>query len=727
MLFGTRPDLLAERQLIKRTAEFRVNPQTVDGGSDSDLSDGNAVEGGKSFRLKSATRFAAIISLDLFAICAGLIATLLAGRLFFADYALAPLAFKPAFLLIFGAVSTTVLISTGLYSRSWRFLSVADMIFLTVVTTAALAASWAITALFFAEVTAARNLMVITGIAHTGLCLTLLAAMRVCRRGLRIWRQRKKRHSIKNSKPVIILGDLDWASHIITLVRKDQQSGIRISGIITPDHGHMVGRVSGIPILGPVEMLPVIVQLMQQSGVKLHAVIIPDDTSSLGPDLYRKLTALGRDSNIEIRRFRDPLSQITGPVSRINGAAQLETISTTDLLGRPELDLERGLIRQTIANRKILVTGAGGSIGSELVRQIAAFNPSEIILLENCEFNLFNIDMEIREKFPKLIIRPELCCVRERSAVRRIFRKHRPNMVFHAAALKHVPLVELNPCAGAHTNILGTRNIADAMCEFGGEAMILVSTDKAVNPVGTMGGTKRLSELYCQALDKVGEGDEHAPRLITVRFGNVIGSSGSLIPLFQKQLSDGRDLTVTHPDMERFFMTIQEAVQLVLHSSAQSLERDGDRGHLFVLDMGQPVKIVDIAHRMIQMAGMDGQVTIKFIGLRPGEKLYEELFDNSEEQFDVGMKGVFGARTKSLPLSILSRAFDEMEKLIENGDEEAVRNIIRRLIALAQDESQSFMFAQGVRLPGGYDNNVALLDIGRMDDGSGHISTGSIQ
>jgi len=330
----------------------------------------------------------------------------------------------------------------------------------------------------------------------------------------------------------------------------------------------------------------------------------------------------------------------------------------TELLGRKEFSMEREIVSRQINGECILVTGAGGTIGSELVRQLASFAPSKLVLIDHSEYNLYVIEMELREAFPDIEICPELCSIRQATSVRHVFAKHRPTIVYHAAALKHVPIVEANPCAGVHTNVIGTKIVADAVCEFGARAMVQVSTDKAVNPVGMMGATKRVGELYCQALDLCGVDDSEAPRFMTVRFGNVLGSSGSIVPLFKKQIIEGRPLTITHPDIMRFFMTVKEAVQLILQSSARALEEGSERGNIFVLDMGDPVKIVDMAKQMIRLSGLepDVDVPIKFIGLRPGQKLFEQLFDTCQPQTNLALPGILQASSQSCPLPIITRS-----------------------------------------------------------------------
>ena len=312
--------------------------------------------------------------------------------------------------------------------------------------------------------------------------------------------------------------------------------------------------------------------------------------------------------------------------------------------------------------------------GSELTRQIAAFGPSEIILIDSTEFNLYSIDLELSEKFPDVSRTMYLCSIRDAHRVNEIFARHQPELVFHAAALKHVPMVELNPCEGILTNAIGTKNVAEAAKRCGVLAMVQISTDKVVNPTSVMGLTKRLAELYCQALD-IGESENTAgSRFMTVRFGNVLGSSGSLIPLFQRQIARGGPLTVTDANMTRYFMTIREAVELTLHASAHGLEKKLGLGQIFVLDMGAPIKILDIARRMIRLAGHtpDEDIKIKIVGCRPGEKLYEEIFDKFEQRVESSVAGVFGAVPVPVPLEKLRKALRKLAAAAEVGDVDKV-------------------------------------------------------
>ena len=332
-------------------------------------------------------------------------------------------------------------------------------------------------------------------------------------------------------------------------------------------------------------------------------------------------------------------------------------------------DLES--VAELINGKVVLATGAGGSIGSELCRQIAMFGPSLLAISDSSEFHLYLLDTELRERHPNLRIVTRIVDVRDNARVSKLFEEVRPAVVFHAAALKHVPLVESNPLEGIKTNLIGTRNVADATLRSEASTFVMISTDKAVNPTNIMGATKRAAEAYCQSLDVVSE----KTRFKTVRFGNVLGSNGSVVPRFQEQIAAGGPVTVTHPNMVRFFMTIPEAVRLVLHASAHALRRQSDRGKIMVLDMGEPVRIADLAERMIQLAGFKPRTDIEivFTGLRPGEKLYEELFDPSEVQDGRTDEGYVVASPRVIDKGLLHRTLSGIE--VAAAKENSVRAV----------------------------------------------------
>ncbi|MEM9838778.1 MAG: SDR family NAD(P)-dependent oxidoreductase [Pseudomonadota bacterium] len=350
------------------------------------------------------------------------------------------------------------------------------------------------------------------------------------------------------------------------------------------------------------------------------------------------------------------------------------------LLGRTARPVNLALATTMVSGRNVLVTGAGGTIGSELCRQIAKLGPAKLILADNGEFNLYTIEQELREAGYEDILVPQLIDVCQRDHVMGLFKKYSPSLVLHAAALKHVPIVEYNPCAAALVNVLGAKNVFDAAMEYASSKVVFISTDKAVNPSSFMGATKRIAELYAQALD-VAQSDT---RFVTVRFGNVLGSTGSVAPLFQRQIEKGGPITVTHPDVQRYFMTTQEAACLVLN--AASLDKDdgvvSHDGRIFVLDMGDPIKIVTLAERMIEAAGKTPHedVEIIFTKLRPGEKLFEEIFHSLEKLLTTGTDGVLLASPTMIDLPLLEPRFSDVVRHARVGNREALLDAVHHLV-----------------------------------------------
>jgi O-antigen biosynthesis protein WbqV len=363
-------------------------------------------------------------------------------------------------------------------------------------------------------------------------------------------------------------------------------------------------------------------------------------------------------------------------------------VAIEELLDRPQVPLDREGMARLIQGRRVLVTGAGGTIGGELARQVAALGPAQLTLLDHGEYVLYEIDLELRERHPDVPRRAVLADVRDEPRIRRLFEQIQPELVFHAAALKHVPMVENDPLEGLLTNALGTRVVADAARAVGCRAMVFISTDKAVNPTSVMGASKRLAEMYCQALEREARHAGQGMRCVTVRFGNVLGSTGSVVPLFRRQLERGGPLTVTHPDMRRYFMTVREAVGLVLQASVIGAEDRADQppelaeGGIFVLDMGKPVKIVDLARRMIRLAGLqpDQDVEIRFTGLRPGEKLYEELFHGQEPPRPTAFAGLLMATPRTADPALVGRAIDEIAAACRGGHPNQALAQLSRLV-----------------------------------------------
>ncbi|MGD9637664.1 MAG: polysaccharide biosynthesis protein [Alphaproteobacteria bacterium] len=478
--------------------------------------------------------------------------------------------------------------------------------------------------------------------------------------------------NIENKIPVLLYGlgsETDW---FIRAMQSGAVENYRALGIIAKKQ--RVGQqVRGIEVLGTEEDIKDVIAKLAKKNLAPQKLILTRE--DLDGKKINELFELASANGMTLARIPKADNLRSG----INEKIDIKPVAIEDLLQRPQKVLDKESMRSLIHNRRVLITGAGGSIGSELTRQIAGFEPSEMTLLENSEFNLYNIDMEMSEKFSHIKKNPVIADVRNKKHIELIFAERTPELVFHAAALKHVPMTEINPLTGILTNTLGTKIVADACDKFGIKVMVMISTDKAVNPTNVMGATKRLAECYCQALDIKNSlsDDFNATRYVTVRFGNVLGSTGSVIPLFQRQLENGMPLTVTHPDITRYFMTIKEAVELVLQASVlgarhrQKQENEPEyNGKIFVLEMGEAVKISDLAKQMIKLAGLrpDIDVEIRYTGLRPGEKMYEELFYNSESLLKTPCKDILLAEPRIVDLKMLAKELEKVEKFCINGE-----------------------------------------------------------
>ena len=582
----------------------------------------------------------------------------------------------------FAVTATAVLVLLRVYRQSWRFFGFRHA---AAVVGSSLVGSaigwWALLAIQEVPFTYPLAIAALTQwMLATGLLMGLRSARRIAREsfsGSHITLGKSTRSDLPQA---LLIGPPQWAMSIIELMRAEDEPQFAIAGILLPSDADVIDRIGGVRVLGSHDKLVDVARAAEEQGRPFSLAITLDDGMYLGNREMTRLSHRARELGLELSRIKNHWSQIL----QRPGTAEATELSVPDLLGRNEYELEGDLITRQIEGKRVLVTGAGGTIGGELARQLASFRPSRIVLLELSEFNLYSIEMQLREAYPDLDIRPELCDIRSEEEVLRVFEEHRPSVVYHAAALKHVPIVEMNPCAGVHTNIIGTKHVADAVTQFGAKAMVQVSTDKAVNPVGMMGATKRVGELYSQALDMCGVDDPDAPRFMTVRFGNVLGSSGSILPLFRRQLEEGKPLTVTHPDIERFFMTVREAVQLILQSSAAALAEDLERGSIYVLDMGKPVRIVDLAYRLIAQYGLEPEVDvpIEFVGLRPGEKLYEELFDDCEEEVESRIGGIFEARSHPIPLPFINKSIDRLREAVMRGDPAEAERIAHHLVKI---------------------------------------------
>lgn len=460
----------------------------------------------------------------------------------------------------------------------------------------------------------------------------------------------------KSQRKVLIMGA--GRSGMITkqMIDNDTKSNVKVVGFLE-DNPRKIGNViSGVRIYSAKDEFEKVVLKHSPTELILAATKLSLEKKN---ELVDKCLEFG----IKVTSVPSADQWIGGEFD-IN---QIKEVKIEDLLGRNTIILKNKFISKELNDKCILITGAAGSIGSEIVRQVVRYSPSKIVLLDQSETGLFEIENEIRsiKKMGDELV-PFVCDVTNRGRLKECFSTYRPNLIFHAAAYKHVPMMETNVPEAIACNILGTRNVADLSVEFEVEKFVMISTDKAVNPTSVMGATKRAAEVYVQSLnDFLVSIDSESTKFITTRFGNVLGSNGSVIPIFKKQIQAGGPITVTHPEITRYFMTIPEACGLVLEAGTM-----GDGGEIFVFDMGKSVKIVDLAKRMIQLSGLvEGKdIDIVFTGLRPGEKLFEELLDNAESNMATHHPKIMIAQTRKIDFTEVKESVDQMESAVRSGE-----------------------------------------------------------
>lgn len=551
----------------------------------------------------------------------------------------------------------------GLYRGLWRYASLNDLVSITKAVTATVLVWLPLAFLVTRLEDLPRSLPLI-------LWMLLMAGLGAPRFGWRLFKDGllDLRPRPMGGVPVLLVGSGDGAELFVRAMAQMTAPPYRVLGLVDTEGQRVGWQMRGVEVIGPVNDIVDITERLGERGERPQRWILADD--HLDGDVVARLLDLAETQGVTLSRVPQLTDLRSGRPDEKR--LQLRPIAIEDLLNRPQARLDREAPRALVAGRRVLVTGAGGSIGSELVRQLVAAGPAKIVLFDSSEYLLYLIDHELGERAPELDRLPVIGDVRDRAALDRVFASEKPDIVVHAAALKHVPMVEYNPCEGVLTNVSGSRNVADACRAHGVQVMVMVSTDKAVHPTNVMGATKRAAESWCQALDVLGA-DGKGTRYVTVRFGNVLGSNGSVVPLFQKQLERGGPITVTHPEMTRYFMTIREAVELVIQAAAlRAREARDPGGRLFVLDMGEPVKIVDLARQMVRLAGLRPglDVPITFVGLRPGEKLHEELFYAAEELVPTSIKGVMLASPRRVDHAVLTRMLDGLIDAARRGDED---------------------------------------------------------
>ena len=557
----------------------------------------------------------------------------------------------PTLLLFFLIIK---LIVFGLYKQYrgwWRYVAISDLIGIlraSLVSTLIIVGLWWVTLNIPSVRRQFQNIARVgQGVFMADLFITflLLAGLRML---TRLYYEEFLTIEDRRLKRFLIIGAGDAGEALLREIHRMSVAQYEVIGFIDNDAAKQGFNIHGIPVIGTVEQLP---EICKNRNIEEIAIAMPSATHQQ----LRRVIQVCEGTKI---RFRT-VPSITDIASGKFRVSQIRDVDINDLLGRETVELDLDLIEDYVKDKIILVTGAGGSIGSEMSRQVCNFAPKLLLLVEQAENPLFEIERELRMQFPQVPIKAIICNITDKIRVEEIFERYKPEVVIHSAAHKHVPLMELNPGEGIKNNVVGTQVVGDAADNHSSANFVMISTDKAVNPTSLMGSSKRVAEMYIQDLNRTSK-----TRFVTVRFGNVLGSNGSVVPIFKNQIAQGGPVTVTHPEMKRYFMTIPEASQLVLQAAAM-----GKGGEIFVLDMGEAVKIVDLARELITLSGFrpGEDIEITYTGPRPGEKLFEEL----------SIKGEDMQLTRHPKIGIWKNIPVDREKL---------RNSIKELVSTAQKQ-----------------------------------------
>jgi FlaA1/EpsC-like NDP-sugar epimerase len=575
----------------------------------------------------------------------------------------------PAFVIYSGFVY----VFSGLYKAKWRFTSLPDLFNIvraaTVLATTLLALDYILLApnvygtFFFGKITI---------VLYWVLQIAFLSGPRVAYRYFRY--TRTLRHAKEGgSTPILLVGRTADADVLLRAIESGAVKKMRPVGILSPSLADQRQAIRGISVLGgPHDLEDVVTELSKRGVTVTRLVLTP---SGFTPEAQPEMI-LVRARRLGLTINRLPSLEDGGEPVR------LAPVNVEDLLLRPRVKIDYRRLESFVRDKSIIVTGGGGSIGAEICDRIVTFGAQRVLVIENSETHLHAVLYMLANKQSNAKIEGRLADVRDRTRIFQLMNAFRPDIVFHAAALKHVPLLEQDWEEGVKTNVFGSVNVADAAVAAGAAAMVVVSTDKAIEPVSVLGASKRFAEMYCQALDndfaRRGEGNRPAMRLIAVRFGNVLASNGSVVPKFRAQIETGGPLTVTHPDMVRYFMTIREACDLVITAASHALEAGQVGVAVYVLNMGQPVKIVDLAERMIRLSGLEPgrDIDIAFTGVRPGERLQEILFAREEPIVSIGVEGIVAAKPVSPSLEAMRGWIAALEQGLAREDRSVIFSVL---------------------------------------------------
>ena len=539
----------------------------------------------------------------------------------------------------------------GMYRRMWQYASIGELVAICKSVCLGAIVAYAVTSLSFDH-----RVPLSVAVRNVETLLLLLGGVRF------VWRAFSRKTDKSKDKTIhtLIFGAGDCGAIIAKEMVQSPSKERKLIGFLDDNPAKLRYQVMGVPVLGDRTRLKSIVEKHD-----IHEIIIA--MPAIPQRVHSEIINLCIPTGAKVKLIPALSDLISGKVS----IATVRDIDVEDLLGRDPVVTDLDGIADYVFDKVVLVTGAGGSIGSELCRQIASFAPAKLLLLGHGENSIYTIDMELRQKHPKLKIESIIADIQHLSRMDEVFHEHRPHVVFHAAAHKHVPLMEKNPSEAVKNNVFGTKNVADCAAQYEAERFVLISSDKAVNPSSVMGTTKRIAEMYIQSMN-----GQCKTKFAAVRFGNVLGSRGSVIPLFKQQIARGGPVTVTHPEMVRYFMTIPEAVQLVIQAGAYA-----EGGEIFVLDMGEPVRILTLAEDLIRLSGYEPytEIPIEFSGIRDGEKLFEELMFIEEEVSKTAHERIYIGKLNGINRFELELEFERLEKLlfVEKG---SVNEVLKEIV-----------------------------------------------
>ena len=556
------------------------------------------------------------------------------------------------YLIAITIISFLTLYFSSLYNKMWQYASMSELysIFKATITINIIFVIY----IYFFRVGFPRSIIAINLMTDIFLLGGLRFALRLLKEYL------NKNQNKKADTRVLIIGAGDAAEMVIREMQKHPELGKNIIGLIDDDPAKQSLEIHGKKVIGKRNKIP---QIIKEYGVKEVIIAIPSADGKTIKELYE----LSNLKDVKVEIVPGVYEILKGDVS-LN---QIREVKVEDLLRRKQVDLITDEISAYLENKKVLVTGGGGSIGSELCRQVAKFDPEELVIFDINENNTYFLERDLTHEHPNLKVKSIIGSIRDQNKLDKLFSEYNPDVIFHAAAHKHVPLMETSPEEAVKNNILGTKNLVETADKYAVDRFVLISTDKAVNPTNVMGASKRAAEMIVQTINNKSE-----TKFMAVRFGNVLGSQGSVIPLFKKQIAEGGPVTVTHKDITRYFMTIPEASQLVIQAGAI-----GSGGEVFVLDMGEPVKIMDLAEDLISLSGLTPyeDIDIEVIGLRPGEKLYEELLADSEDNISTEHERIFINNLETVDKQFLDKHLEKLKSLA--AEAEAVE-IISALVNL---------------------------------------------